>query len=57
VELVQFNYAGEGFNLPLENLPAAYHYFNGRELPCVQDAELRGAGARFDAELKEYERG
>jgi hypothetical protein len=57
VELVQFNYAGEGFNLPVENLPATYHYFNGRELPCVQDAELRRAGERFDAELAEYERG
>ncbi|HYY41633.1 MAG TPA: hypothetical protein VE775_02805 [Pyrinomonadaceae bacterium] len=56
VELVQFNYAGEGFNLPLENLPAVYQYFNGRELPCVQDAELRRAGERFDAELAEFER-
>jgi hypothetical protein len=57
VELVQFNYAGEGFNLPLENLPAVYHYFNGRELPCVQDADLKRAGERFDAELAEHERG
>ncbi len=40
VELLQFNYAGEGFNTPLNNLPGVYHYFNGRELPCVERAKF-----------------
>lgn len=57
VELLQFNGAGEGFNVTLNNLPAIYQYFNGRALPCVQDADLRNAEERFDAELDKYERG
>jgi hypothetical protein len=38
-ETLLFNHGGEGFSLPLENLPGLYHYFNGRELPCVARAQ------------------
>ncbi len=39
VELVAFNNAGEGYYVPLQNLPGLYHYFNhGRELPCLARA-------------------
>jgi hypothetical protein len=34
-EVLLFNHGGEGFFLPLDNLPGLYHYFNGRELPCI----------------------
>lgn len=37
-EVLLFNHGGEGFSLPLDNLPGLYHYFNGRELPCVARA-------------------
>lgn len=37
-EVILFNHGGEGFFLPLDNLPGLYHYFNGRELPCVKRA-------------------
>ncbi|HEV7902880.1 MAG TPA: hypothetical protein VGO96_03475 [Pyrinomonadaceae bacterium] len=37
-ETLLFNHGGEGFSLPLENLPGLYHYFNGRELPSVARA-------------------
>jgi hypothetical protein len=37
-EVLLFNHGGEGFSTPLDNLPGIYHYFNGRELPCVERA-------------------
>jgi hypothetical protein len=37
-ETLLFNHGGEGFSLPLDNLAGLYHYFNGRELPCVARA-------------------
>lgn len=57
VEVLQFNYGSEAFALPIDNLPALYQHINGRALPCAQDADLRAAGARFDAELEKFERG
>ncbi len=41
VETLLFNHGGEGYSLPLANLPGLYHYFKGRELPCVERATLR----------------
>ena len=41
-EVLLFNHGGEGFSLPLDNLPGLYHYFNGRELPCVARAKSDG---------------
>jgi hypothetical protein len=37
-EMLSFNHWGEGFYTPLNNLPGIYHYFNGRELPCLARA-------------------
>ena len=38
-EVLLFNHGGEGFSMPLDNLPGLYHYFNGRELPAVSLAK------------------
>ncbi len=56
-EILEFNYGGEAFAIPIDNLPVLYQHINGRELPCLQDADLRAAGDRFDAELEKFERG
>lgn len=37
-EVILFNHGGDGFFLPLDNLPGLYHHFNRRELPCVERA-------------------
>ncbi len=42
-EFLQFNYPGEGFYMPLANLPAVYHYFNGRELPTASTPAVSGS--------------
>lgn len=38
-EMLAFNHGGDGFFQPINNLPALYHYFNGRELPCIERAK------------------
>lgn len=41
-EVLLFNHGGEGFSMPLDNLPGLYHYFNGRELPRAAPAPSTG---------------
>jgi hypothetical protein len=38
-ETLLFNHGGEGFSLPLDNLPGLYHHFKGRELPPIERAK------------------
>jgi hypothetical protein len=42
-EMLVFNHGGDaGFFIPINTLPSLYQHFNdGRELPCVQDAEFK----------------
>ncbi len=57
-EVMLFNYGGDGFLLPLDNVSGLYHYFNnGRELPCVVDARFRADIERSAREIEEFERG
>jgi hypothetical protein len=55
-ETVLFNHGGDGFFMPLDNLPGLYHYFNGRELPCVARARSDAGFAQVNPDYAELDK-
>jgi hypothetical protein len=55
-EVLLFNHGGEGFSLPLDNLPGLYHYFNGRELSAVERAKSNDGFGQVNPDYAELDK-
>lgn len=55
-EMLAFNHGGDGFFIPINNLPGIYHYFKGRELPCVEPAKTDHGFGKVNPDYAELDK-